>query len=100
MATVKIITQLSDYTKIPLSSLPLSDIAHIIERDWKKTAKDNKVSVYAKDYLHAMMCLNSIKQSYGADSGKEIVLRFLTNASTWTGPTAREVKAYLNKIAK
>ena len=37
----------------------------------------------AVPYMHAMACMGSPSEMYGADSGREIVLYFLANAKTW-----------------
>ena len=50
-------------------------------------------------YLGAMFSLDKITDPYGADSGKSIVLYFLSNATTWRGETAKRVKAELKKLA-
>lgn len=73
---------------------PLYEIAKEIRQDWGA-----KVHYSAKPYLRAMQSLSSISENYGADSGKEIVLRFLGSASTWRGETAKRIKAELKKIA-
>lgn len=70
----------------------ISEIAQEIRSDWKP------VNYAAKPYLDAMFCLNSVNDSYGYDSGKSIVLYFLSNASTWRGETAKRIKVELKKI--
>lgn len=72
----------------------LAEIAEIIRKDWKK------VNFAAVPYLEAMSDLNSITDNFGADSGREIVLRFICNAQTWRGPVAKEVKKELNRRLK
>lgn len=54
----------------------------------------------AYPYLDAMLDLNSIKDSYGHDSAKSIVLYFLSNASSWRGDVARRIKAELKELVK
>ena len=71
----------------------LSVIAREIKSDWKN------VYFGAVPYLNAMGTLNSINDDYGMDSGKSIVLYFLSNASTWRGETAKRIKAELKKMA-
>jgi hypothetical protein len=73
---------------------PLFEIAAEIILDWP--------SPYfgAAPYLEAMTCLDSIEDYYGLDSGRSIVLYFLSNAHTWRGATARRVKAELNNLVK
>lgn len=72
----------------------LSDIAKIIKTDWKN------VNFAAKPYLNAMHSLNTVNDYYFADSGKNIVIYFLANASTWRGETAKLVKAKLKELLK
>lgn len=57
-------------------------------------------TVYARPYLDAMYSLTDISDYYGLDSAEEIVLRFLSNAGTWRGETARRVKAELKAMVK
>lgn len=77
---------------------PLYEIANEIRKDWRATAK-NGIYFGAKPYLNAMSTMDSIQDNYGMDSGKSIVLYFLSNASTWRGETAKRVKAELKAIA-
>lgn len=72
----------------------LAEIAEIIRKDWKK------VNFAAVPYLEAMSGMDSINDNFVADSGREIVLRFLCNAQTWRGPVAKEVKKELNRRLK
>lgn len=74
---------------------PLHVIADEITKDWGA-----KVNFAAKPYLAAMRYLDKPSDSYGADSGKGIVLYFLQNASTWRGETAKRVKAELKALIK
>lgn len=69
----------------------LSDIARMISDDW------TNVYFGAVPYLNAMHALDSVNEAYGCDSGKSIVRYFLSNASTWRGEVARQVKAELRK---
>ena len=73
---------------------PLYDIAREIRNDWKK------VSPYATPYLDAMGQLNKITDMFYMDSAKSVVLYFLSNASTWRGPKAKEIKAELKAMVK
>jgi hypothetical protein len=79
---------------MPIVIRSLNEIASEIDSDW------TKVSVYARPYLDAMHTLISVNDSYGADSARSVVLYFLSNASTWRGPVAREVKAELKALTK
>ena len=73
---------------------PLYEIAAEIRKDW------NPVNYAAVPYLDAMFSLDSIEDNYIMDSGKSVVLYFLSNASTWRGDTARRVKAELKAMSK
>lgn len=72
---------------------PLNVIAREIKKDWQK------MYFGAVPYWEAMTTLNSIKDNYGMDSGKSIVLYFLSNASGWRGEVAKRVKAELKSMA-
>lgn len=76
------------------SPRPLAFIAAEIRRDWKN------VYFGAVPYLQAMESMSSIAEDYGADTGKSIVLYFLSNAGTWRGPVARHIKAELLAMTK
>ena len=71
---------------------PLYKIAAEIRRDWVK------VPASANAYLIPMMQLNSVDDDYGFDSGKSVVLYFLSNASTWKGEKARAIKSELKSM--
>lgn len=79
---------------MPIVIRSLNEIASEIDSDW------TKVSVYARPYLDAMHTLISVNDSYGADSARSVVLYFLSNASTWRGPVAREIKSELKSLIK
>lgn len=71
---------------------PLYVIAREIQADWKKP------SVYALPYLDAMLMMVDTDQMYWHESGRDIVLRFLCNASGWRGEKARQIKAELKAL--
>lgn len=75
-------------------SRPIHEIAREIRADWKP------VNYAARPYLDAMASLNSINDNYIADSARGVVLRFLGNAGSWRGETARRIKAELKALAK
>ena len=54
----------------------------------------------ASVYIEAMQSMDKITDNYYEDSGPEIVAKFLVNASTWRGETARAVKKELNRRLK
>lgn len=73
---------------------PLRVIAAEIRSDWKK------MYFGAVPYLEAMSTLGDISENYGLDSGKSIVLYFLSNATRWKGSVARVIKAELKALAR
>jgi hypothetical protein len=83
------------FTRKELSmNRPLYTIAREISQDWTKPYFG------AVPYLQAMATLDSVEDDYIHDSGKSIVLYFLSNATTWKGETARRVKAELKALCK
>ena len=72
----------------------LSVIAWEIRKLWAKPYFG------AVPYLEAMTDLESVNDNYGYDSGKSVVLYFLSNASTWRGPDAKRIKAELKAMVK
>lgn len=87
--TVKTPEPVLDYSKARIC-----DLAGVIREDWKK------LSPCAMPYVEAMETMQDIGEHYLLDSGQEIVLRFLCNASGWRGPTAKAVKAELKARTK
>jgi hypothetical protein len=77
-----------------LQNKPLSYTAEIIRANWANP------SPYAVPYIDAMAQINSINDSYYADTASSVVLYFLANAQTWRGDTARLVKAHLKSLVK
>ena len=73
---------------------PIYQIANEIRADWKP------VSPHARPYLEAMFFLYDVSDYYFSDSGKSVILYFLSNASTWRGETARRIKEELKNIVK
>jgi hypothetical protein len=73
----------------------ISEIAIEIKNDW-----GTKVSPYAKPYLNEMLKMYDITDNVGIgnDSGKSMVLYFLSNAGSYRGETARRIKVELKKI--
>jgi len=76
-----------------MTTRPLNVIAREIRNDWKN------VYFGAVPYLEAMQTLDSINDNYMFDSGKTVVIYFLSNATTWKGETARRVKKELKAMA-
>jgi len=79
-------------TADPVQNRPLSVIARDIKQHWQN------VYFGAVPYLEAMGRLNSIDDSYGHDSGQDVVMYFLSNATYWRGPDAKRIKAELKAM--
>ncbi len=77
-----------------LNNLTLSQIAALIESDWKK------VNFAAKPYLDVMFGLQHINDRFMFEDARSIVLYFLGNATSWKGETAKAVKAELKARLK
>ena len=75
-----------------MQNRPLYIIAADIKADWQK------VNYAAVPYLDAMQQLNSIEDNFILDSARSIVRYFLSNATTWRGEKAREIKAELKAM--
>lgn len=73
----------------------LSVIAAEINRDW-----GDKTYFGAVPYVSAMLCLSNLDENYYEDRARDIVIYFLSNANTWRGPKAREIKAELREMLK
>jgi len=73
---------------------PLYEIAKEIRKDW-----GSKINFGAKPYLDALSTLDNVTDTYIMDSGKSIIIYFLSNASSWRGDTAKRIKSELKKIA-
>lgn len=72
----------------------ISDIANEIQKDWKN------LSPHAEPYLKAMKTLQTASDRYFCDPAPEIILYFLSNASSWRGETAKRVKKELKDMLK
>lgn len=70
----------------------LYEIAATIRKDWKN------VNYAAKPYLEAMSALSTVEDKYGFDSGRSIVLYFLSNAGSWRGEVAKATKLELKGL--
>ena len=73
---------------------PIYLYAKEIKADWKN------ISIHAKPYVDAMYQLNHINDTYGYDDARDIVIRFLGNASGWRGEKAKAVKQELKAMLK
>ena len=72
----------------------ISQIAAIIQTDWKSIPED------AATHLKKMQHLHSIYDRYGNLSAKFTIRNFLNHAKYWQGEIAREVKKKLNEMIK
>jgi ssDNA-binding Zn-finger/Zn-ribbon topoisomerase 1 len=72
----------------------LYEIADEIRRDW------GTVNFAAEPYLDAMSQIDSINDVYFADDARSIVMYFLNNAKSWSGPKAKEIKDELRSMVK
>ena len=82
-------------------SRPLNKIAAEILADFGPPGQSQPAyKVWCKPYVKAMLSIRSLDESYGLDPAEDIVVRFLVNASSWRGETAKRVKAELNQIIK
>lgn len=77
-----------------LKTVPLHEIARLIELHWPK------VHFAAAPYVSAMGCLTTVNDSYGLDSGRSIVNYALCNMGSFTGPVARLIKVELRRRVK
>jgi len=75
----------------------ISEIARDIKRSpwWRSNA-----SIYARDYIEAMSCLNSIDDNYYLDSADSVIRYALANMATFKGEEARAIKAELKDLLK
>jgi hypothetical protein len=73
---------------------PLNIIADEIYHDWRN------VNYAAKPYLSAMASLSSLDELFMYDPAKDVVARFLCNAATWRGETAKRIKTELRTALK
>ena len=71
---------------------PICTIAREITQVWKKP------SIYAKPYLDVMLGLYEPTDMYICDRADDIVLRFLSNASSFRGEDARRLKQELKDL--
>jgi hypothetical protein len=75
-----------------VASRRISDVARDIYAAWPK------VNYAAAPYLKAMRDLETMSDMDMHDSAKDIVIRFLANASSFRGPKAKELKAELKTM--
>jgi hypothetical protein len=73
---------------------PLYVIAKDIAKDWKP------IHPHALPYFRALESLDSIDDNFMFDSADMVVRYFLSNARTWKGEVAKEIKKELNAMLK
>lgn len=77
---------------------PLHVIAREIRTIWSAIGKG--IYFGAVPYLDAMATLGTIDEHYGCHPAQDIVLYFLSNATTFKGEDAKRLKLELKAIAK
>jgi hypothetical protein len=73
---------------------PIYRIAEEIALEWKEPY------FAAVPYIRAMRYLSSLDDYYITERGRDIVMYFLDNASTWRGDKARDVKNELRAMLR
>ena len=73
----------------------LAAIASDVRKTWTP-----KVNYAAEPYLSAMRTMRCPQEMYMYDTGRSIVLYFLSNASTFRGPEARRLKTELRVMLR
>lgn len=79
-------------TEDKMMNKPIWVYAQEIEESWPK------VSIHARPYLDAMHQLYLPSDTYGYDDARDIVTRFLCNASGWRGEQAKRIKQELREL--
>lgn len=74
----------------------IRDIAAEIKDIWSQQGKG--VNYAAKPYLDAMMFVDKPTDLYYMDTARDIVQRFLGNATSFRGEDARRLKAELKAL--
>ena len=82
------------YNGADFSIMSVSKIADVILSNWKR-----KIDPSAFPYVQAMLQIEKIDDQYGNETGRDVVLGFLTNAQKWKGDIARQIKKELRKRA-
>ena len=73
---------------------PVYKIAADIVNDWSRP------NYAALPYLTAMLTINNEQEQFGQDTAKNVILYFLSNAGTYKGPKAKELKTELKTLIK
>jgi hypothetical protein len=77
---------------------PINVIAQEIFQYWPVGQGKGKMYFGAVPYANAMLSVEKKGDMYGADTAESLVLYFLSNATTWRGEDARQIKAELKSI--
>jgi hypothetical protein len=77
-----------------INKRPVYKIAEEILNDWTAPYFG------ARPYLAAMLTINNELENYGQDTAKSIILYFLSNASSYRGSKAKELKNELKTLIK
>lgn len=91
-------TGVTENQKRTIAEGNIAQIARLIREDWSSRGKG--VNFAAIPYLQAMLQMDKVTDYYGRDSGKGVILYFLSNASSYRGDVARLVKVELKKRLK
>jgi hypothetical protein len=78
----------------------LNTIAAEINTLWRREPPSPSVQRFARPYLEALEEIQTVKDTYGLETGDDIVMRFLFNTANWRGDDARRIKAELHKHLK
>lgn len=78
--------------EIVMQTRPIHEIAKDIRKDW------TNMYFGARPYVDAMDNLMTVNDKFGTESGKSIVLYFLSNAASYRGEVARKCKAELKAM--
>jgi hypothetical protein len=72
----------------------IKEIAQDIQSDWKN------VNYGAKPYLEVMHRLNGVDDKFMMDDARSILTYFLSNASSYRGGKAKEIKQEIKNLIK
>jgi hypothetical protein len=73
----------------------IHDIALEVRAIWRSNPSKANYRAWAAPYLEAMLTMRNVNTPYYLDSGREIVLYFLSNTTGWKGADARRIKKEL-----
>ena len=83
-------------------SRPLNRVAAEIDVAFKDIKRNQNPTpgyvTHCRPYIDAMLSMKSFRDFYGIDTGDDIGKRFLANAQSWRGDTARRLKAEIKQL--